>query len=292
MITWRPGTVPVADSAGSAVRRPLWRVAIVLTWFTAIALSVQSVGEIWRYGLMLRGRTEVLPAGPVRFNDSLVEVTGWTTLVLAVATAVALVPLVVALHDQAARLAGSAPSRSGAAVVARLVIPGWNLYGAGQILAEVDATLVGRYEKDKAKAGVLVRVWALAWLVDGVLVLWTLGRAFGRGPQAIADTVELHAATAVAAAVVAVLTALLAQRWLRLTAPAGGGSELRGWLVQPPSPTSHRGIVSKTAAVEPLAGESMPAESGADGVQDADSDAGGVLDQPADGGGELVGRDA
>ena len=62
-----------------------------------------------------------------------------------------------------------------------------------------------------------------------------LGRGLGGSLQAIADTVELHIALDLCAAVVAALGAQILRRFARLvTGPKPSPSR---WVVQPPAPT-------------------------------------------------------
>jgi len=97
--------------------------------------------EGWRYVLLIRGRTEVLPAGQVRLDDALVTGVGWAALLLAVAAALTLVPGLGRTADFAAARVDRQPSRTPGRRLGWLLIPGWNLYGAGVVLAEVDASL-------------------------------------------------------------------------------------------------------------------------------------------------------
>jgi hypothetical protein len=79
-----------------------------------------------------------------------------------------------------------------------------------------------------------VPVWWVAWALDGILVLATAIAAWGRSTQAMADTVELHIAVDVAAAVVAGLFAAVMTVFRR--AWIGGRQRRRyaRWQVLPP----------------------------------------------------------
>ena len=273
-VAWRPGRVD-PQSRPVTVTGSALSVAAGLAALTAVAASAATAGESWRYVLMVRGRTQVLEAPVLTAADVLVQAASWAAAVLALITAAVVVPVVVRLHGQAARLAGRAPARPSAAVVARLVIPGWNLYGAGQVLAEVDGTLACRYEiaagSGRSRPGRLVLAWAVSWLVNGVLVLIMLGRAFGSSLQAIADTVELHVVVDLVAAVVAGLTCALLLRWRGLV----GGRDrrgLRGWTVAAPAPTSTRGAPAHRPA-QPVQEEPAQQEP-AQAVQEAGTEEG------------------
>ncbi|WP_188943459.1 DUF4328 domain-containing protein [Nakamurella endophytica] len=270
-LVWQalPGERP---ARGSAVHPEGRLRAGALAAGLCAGVAVLAAGaEVWRYVLLLRGRREVLPGTPVAVSDALVVAAGWTALLLAVVTVLLLVPALVQAHAAAARRRGRGPARRPAAVLARLVVPVWNLYGAGQVLAEIDRTLAAPGGRDaegagagdsqdadgrdgaedaaadgRADATVPVRTsrwvtgWWVAWIVDAVLVVVTLGRAFGGSLQAVADTVELHVAVDVVAAVVAALTAVVATRFAtRLDERTP--RRLARWQVAPPAPTSERG---------------------------------------------------
>ena len=188
----RPSRDPRA--AGDPSPRVL-RIAAWLALATAIACLAAAGGEIWRWTLMLRGRTEVLPAWTVGASDQLVRYAALAAAVLAVVAAAVAVPALLRAHASADRRAGVTESRRPAGVLARLIVPGWNLYGAGQVLTEIDGRLAGAATGlDRPRTGRLVLAWWCAWVVNGTLVLVTLARAFGGSLQSIADTVELHIA--------------------------------------------------------------------------------------------------
>ncbi|MET0966456.1 MAG: DUF4328 domain-containing protein, partial [Nakamurella sp.] len=149
----------------------------------------------------------------------------------------------------AARRQGRAPSRSLREVAARVLIPIWNIYGAGQIVTEIDRMLPARPSNGDAadqagnealagrppRASALTLCWWMAGVVSAVLVVVTLARGLGGSLQAIADTVELHIAVDVLAALVAGLGAAMFGRFRRLLAAPKNAFE--NWIVQPPAPT-------------------------------------------------------
>ena len=69
-----------------------------------------------------------------------------------------------------------------------------------------------------------------------MLIAVTLVRGLGGSLQAIADTVELHIAVDLVAAVVAGLGAVIAAPVRPVCSPIAP-SEFDGWVVQPPEPT-------------------------------------------------------
>lgn len=265
-VIWRPAEVVSAADHATEPRGPVRGLRVTVTMFALLAvLSLAgSVGEFWRFRLLLRGRTEVLPSGPVVVSDALVAAAGWTALWVSVFSVLVVLPVLVRVHTAAAVRAGLKPSRRPAAVLARLVIPGWNLYGAGQVLAEIDGLLrlhpaepagvgdgadAGDPPDSADPAGVpnrrprlsgLVLAWWCSWILDSGLVVLALLRAFGRSEQAMADTVELHIGVDLAGGVVAVLTVALLRRFRRRLESVEQ-DPLDGWVVALPVPTTDRG---------------------------------------------------
>ena len=211
---------------------------------TAGAAVLAAAAETWRFVLMLVGRTQVLSGPLVATNDALVAATGVAVVMLAVLTAAVAVPALIRTHRWAGVRSGHGPSRTARAVAARLLVPGWNVYGAGQIFIEIDAMLRRAAANPSAAnpsaanpptARPLILLWWISWIVNAALVVLVLGRGLGGSLQEIADTVELHIALDLCAAVVAALGAQILRRFARLvTGPKPSPSR---WVVQPPAPT-------------------------------------------------------
>ena len=236
---------------------------------TAGAAVLAAAAETWRFVLMLVGRTQVLSGPLVATNDALVAATGVAVVMLAVLTAAVAVPALIRTHRWAGVRSGHGPSRTARAVAARLLVPGWNVYGAGQIFIDIDAMLRRAAANPSAAnpsaanpsaanpsdanpsaanpsaanpsaanpptARPLILLWWISWIVNAALVVLVLGRGLGGSLQAIADTVELHIALDLCAAVVAALGAQILRRFARLvTGPKPSPSR---WVVQPPAPT-------------------------------------------------------
>lgn len=209
---------------------------------TGIAALAAAGGEIWRYALMLRGRTDVLSGRVVRASDLYLTIAASAALVLSLITAIVIATALVRLHAGAARRAGLEPSRPAASVLARLVVPGWNVWGLGVVAGEVDGLLSAPSDRtaERPRLSRLVLVWWVVWVIDVVLVLVTLVCAFGTSDQAVADTVELHIFVDLIGAVVAVLAACVCRRFLRLLRGPTIASAGR-WVVVPPKPTRTSG---------------------------------------------------
>ena len=183
-----------------------------------VAALVAAGAEIWRFVLLLQGRTLVLSGSAVRASDVLVAAAGMAVVVSALFAVGFSVPALVRTHAVAARRLDRAPSRTTIGVVLRLLVPVWNLYGAGQITIEIDRMLVAAQPSGarRRRGRWIVRLWWCSWIVSAVLIVITLARGFGGSLQAIADTVELHIAVDLVAAVVAGLAVLMFARFVRL----------------------------------------------------------------------------
>ena len=233
-VVWRPapnGPEPAGPAPSPQLRRAAW-----LGWLTAAAALVAAGAELWRFLLMIDGRTRVLSATEVATSDALVAASGVAVLAFAILAVAIAVTALISTHRWAAVVSGRAPARTSGAVAARLLVPGWNVYGAGQILVEIDTLLGPRHDaRPRAASSRLVLLWWLSWVVNAVLVVVALGRGRGGSLQAIADTVELHIAVDVSAAVVAGVGALVLRRFARLI--DGPRPHPTRWVVQPPAPT-------------------------------------------------------
>jgi len=134
-------------------------------------------------------------------------------------------------------------------------VPFWNVYGAGQIVTEIDGMLSASARDgangDRPRASRVTAVWWLSWVVSSILVIATLARGFGGSLQAIADTVQLHICVDLAAAVAAGLGAAMLHRFTRLL--TGPKSEFEGWVVKPPEPTRPLVAEQQSAAEVPAA---------------------------------------
>ncbi|SDO52367.1 protein of unknown function [Nakamurella panacisegetis] len=256
------------DSPVTALRVGRWAAAI-----TGVAALTAAAGEIWRYALMMRGRTEILSGPLVRASDLFLTIAGSAAVIGSLVTAIVMATVLVRLHGGGARRLGREPSRPPASVLARLVVPGWNVWGLGIIAAEVDGYLAADPERagHRPRMSVLVLSWWIAWILDNALVLTTLLRAFGTSDQAVADTVELHIFVDLVGAAVAVLTALVGRRFLRLLvgpSPRGAGR----WVVAPPAPTRQPAMVNTAPASEAVGPEASQttASASASGDQPAD----------------------
>lgn len=195
--------------------------AISLTLATALTCFAAAAAEGWRFALMLRGRTEVLPGRPVRASDAAVVVSSAGALVLAVCAVAASAIALLGLYRAAASRLDLRPVRSGGDIAARFFVPGWNLYGAGQIVVEVMQLVfrpVGGFGRTAPRwMRVLVRSGWVAWIFNGlataVILVFSVFPALpwglGHSNQFAANLVEAHAALNLIAGVTAVLFAVI-----------------------------------------------------------------------------------
>jgi hypothetical protein len=230
-----------ADPDADTERRPtdpsgVLRVAAVLAGLAAVVCLTAAAAESWRFALMLEGRTKVLPGTTVWASDVFVAAAGAGAVAAAVAALVVSVIALVRTHRVAALRRHRAPSRSRVAVLSRLLVPGWNLYGAGQIVTEIDRLLGAERAPDgRGRASRLTVCWWVSWIASAALMAAALLRGFGGSLQAIADTVELHIAVDLAGALCAGLGAAMLWRFARLLRPRSVIPD--GWVVREPVPT-------------------------------------------------------
>lgn len=244
----------------------LTAVAMVAAFATGLACLLAAGAEAWRYGLMLTGRFEVLPARPVSLNAALVTASSWVSLGLAALALLVATRAMQVWSVAAAGRAGVLPPRSPGAIAARMLIPGWQLYGAGQVVVEVRelirAGITGPWsdaDRDGARGGtaLLAAAWC-AWLLNGLLALTVGGisllplfsERWAASNQLAANLVLLHAALDVLAALVAMLAGVVLGR-LRTEWRGGRALRYEGWLVAQPASTARN---RRDAAEDPGAG--------------------------------------
>jgi hypothetical protein len=209
--TEQPVTVDRVRSVGGHASAMMWVLA---------GLAVASAGgEVWRYVLLLRSRTGALSSGVVTASDVLVGITAILTLAFALLTAVVLLWWLHLARHAAADLVAQRPARSDWQVLVYLLVPGVNLAMAGVILAELEHQVLRRPADERPEPTRQVKIWWAAWVASSLLFLGTVLWRFRDSAQARADGVVLSALTDLAAAGMAVLTALMIRRLVMLLAP-------------------------------------------------------------------------
>jgi len=249
-MTLKPPTARERMVAHANTARPLLIGAAAILVLAALA-------ELWRYALLLRSRTELLPARTVAISDSAV-ITAGVLAPLAVAVALVTCTLwLIRARQAAAERIGRREPRSTRSIALAVVVPVWNLVMPGVLLTELERDVSTELERDVSTEperdvstelerdvsteetngpSRLLRTWWVSWVVSAVLAagvwLWRL-----RGTvQAQADGVLLAALSDLVAAGTVVLTLVLVQRWTEAVAGVrmSRRSRRRRWVASVP----------------------------------------------------------
>jgi hypothetical protein len=226
-LAWRwPSSVPGTTAAEPVTVERVRSVAghaSAMMWAMAALSVIAAGGEVWRYVLLLRSRTGALSSRLVATSDAVVTVAAILAMAFAVlAVVVTLWWLHLARHATA-DLAGQKLARKDWQVVVYLLVPGVNLAMAGVVLAELEHQVLRRPSDERPKPTRAVRVWWATWVGAGLVFALTVAWRFRDSVQAHADGVLLSGLTDLAAAAVAVLTALMVRRLSTLLAPIEPG---------------------------------------------------------------------
>lgn len=222
-LAWRwPTTVPgaTAEQPVTVDRvRTVGGHASAMMWALATLAVLAAAGEIWRYVLLVRSRTGALSSGLVSMSDALVTIAAVLTLAFSVLAVVVALWWLQLARQAAARVTDQTPPRGDGQVLTYLLVPGLNLVMAGVILAELEHQVLHRSATERVRPTRAVLVWWATWAAAGILFGLTVIWRFRDSVQAEADGVVLTALTDLAAAAVAVLTALMVRRLSTLLAP-------------------------------------------------------------------------
>jgi len=212
-MTLKPPTARERMVAHANTARPLLIGAAAILVLAALA-------ELWRYALLLRSRTELLPARTVAISDSAV-ITAGVLAPLAVAVALVTCTLwLIRARQAAAERIGRREPRSTRSIALAVVVPVWNLVMPGVLLTELERDLNTEPERDvSTELERDVRLWRLRGTV-----------------QAQADGVLLAALSDLVAAGTVVLTLVLVQRWTEAVAGVrmSRRSRRRRWVASVP----------------------------------------------------------
>ncbi|HEX4722751.1 MAG TPA: DUF4328 domain-containing protein [Pseudonocardiaceae bacterium] len=220
---WRaPTSVP-----GATTREPhtpqrtarFARRAVTVLWMVAISAFLAGGGEVWRYVLLLVGRTEALPADVVAVSDALVN-TGAALAAVTGLLCVVLVPRwLLAAREVAAGISGDGPARPDWQVLLGVLLPGLNLFVAGSVFAELEHTALGLAGRERPRPSRLVVVWWSTWAGGELLAIVTLLLGLRTDVGSRANGVLWYAATDLVAVAVAVLTVLVVNVITSVLAP-------------------------------------------------------------------------
>jgi hypothetical protein len=190
-----------------------------MMWALAGLAVITAGGEVWRYVLLLRSRTGALSSRLVATSDAVVTIAGVLTLAFTVLTAVVTLWWLHLARHAAADVAEQEVTRPDWQVLLYLLVPGVNLAMAGVVLAELEHQVLRRPVTQRPHPTRPAVLWWAAWAAAGILFAVTVAWRFRDSVQAHADSVVLSALTDLAAAAVAVLTALTIRRLTTLLAP-------------------------------------------------------------------------
>jgi len=253
---WAPTTVPTPPTAAERMKAHAHSARPLLVAATTV-LVLAALAELWRYFVLLRSRTELLPARTVAISDSMVLAAGvLAPVVVVIAVIICTLWLIRARAAAATRLERRDP-RSPRSVVVAVAVPVWNLVMPGVLLTEleraIDTALERAIDTELERAidteleraistttsplSRLLRAWWVSWVVSVLLAagVWLL--RLRHTVQAQADGVLLAALSDLVAAGTVVLTYLLVAR---CTEAISGGtarkrSRHRRWVASVPA---------------------------------------------------------
>lgn len=236
---WAPTTVPTPPTAAERMKAHAHSARPLLLAATTV-LVLAALAELWRYLVLLRSRTELLPARTVAISDSTVLAAGvLAPVVVVIAVVTCTLWLIRARAAAAARIERRDP-RSPRSLVVAVVVPVWNLVMPGVLLTELERAIDTELERaistTASPPSRLLRAWWVSWVVSVLLAagVWLL--RLRHTVQAQADGVLLAALSDLVAAGTVVLTYLLV---LRCTEALSGGaarkrSRQRRWVASVP----------------------------------------------------------
>ena len=222
-LVWRrptavPGTASGEVTPGERLRVITRSLLPVLWTFAALAL-VASAAEIWRYILLVQSRDSALSTSVVSVSDTFVITAGLLTTILSLLPSGLTVWWLLVARHAAAEASGEAPPRRQWQVLVFALVPVVNLVLVLPIVAELEHAVLRRSRETRPKPSRLVLGWWGVWVLNWLLLVLVIVWRFRDGVQALADGVLLVALTDLAAAGLAVMTALLVKRMSGLLAP-------------------------------------------------------------------------
>ncbi len=222
-LLWRrptavPGTASGEVTPGERLRVITRSVLPVLWTFAGLAL-IASAAEIWRYVLLVESRNSALSTSVVSVSDSFVITAGLLTTILSLLPSGLTVWWLLVARQAAAEASGEAPPRRQGQVLVFVLVPVVNLLLVLPILAELEHAVLRRSRETRPKPSRLVLAWWGVWVLNWLLLVLVIVWRFRDGVQALADGVVLVALTDLAAAGLAVMTALLVKRMSGLLSP-------------------------------------------------------------------------
>ncbi|MEV4149685.1 DUF4328 domain-containing protein [Amycolatopsis sp. NPDC049691] len=223
-LVWRrPTSVPgtASDGVRPIDRMPVLSRSLVGILFAFAVLAAVAAGaEIWRYVLLVEGRESALNRSVVAFSDGFVLTAGLLASILALLPAGLSLWWLLVARRAAADVSGDDPPRPVWQVLVGILVPVANLPMALSIAGELEHAVLNRPRDVRPKPSRQLLVWWGAWLLNWVLLGVTIAWRFRDDVQSMADSVVLVALTDLAAAFLAVMTALVVRRFSALLAPS------------------------------------------------------------------------
>lgn len=177
----------------------------VLLLATAAMFAVACGAELGRYGILLRNRTRLIDPLLLTFSDYLLYFSALLALVLALASALALLGWLIEARRVAYGQAGRRDPRSVRSLALGSLIPVVNLLWPGVFLTELVSVSAQDRPVDPRVLRA-VRIWWCVWVSSGVIAVAALLSRMADSLQAKADGVLFTAFTDAVAVGVAVLT--------------------------------------------------------------------------------------
>lgn len=223
-LVWRrPTSVPgtASDEVRPIDRMPVLGRSLIGVLYAFAVLTVVAAGaEVWRYVLLIQGRESALNRSVVAFSDGFVLTAGLLASILALLPAGLTLWWLLVARRAAADVSGDDPPRPVWQVLVGVLVPVANLPMALSVVGELEHAVLGRPRDVRPKPSRQVVVWWGAWLLNWVLLGVTIVWRFRDDVQSMADSVVLVALTDLAAAALAVMTALVVRRFSALLAPS------------------------------------------------------------------------
>lgn len=223
-LVWRrPTSVPgtASDEIRPIDRVPVLSRSLVVVLFAFAVLAVAAASaEIWRYVLLVQGRDSALSRSVVAFSDGFVLTAGLLASILALLPAGLSLWWLLVARQAAADVSGEDPPRPVWQVLVGVLVPVANLPLALSVVGELEHAVLRRPRDVRPKPSREVLVWWGAWLLNWLLLGASIVWRFRDDVQSMADSVLLVALTDLAAAALAVLTALVVRRFSALLAPS------------------------------------------------------------------------
>ncbi len=205
--------------------RPIDRIPVLarslttILWTFAVLAVTAAAAEVWRYVLLVQSRDSALTTGVVAFSDAFVVLAGLLTTIFSLLPAGLSLWWLLVARRAAADEAGEEPARPTWQVLVGVLVPVANLPLALSVVSELEHAVLRRPRDGRPKPSRLVLVWWGAWLTNWVMLAVTIVWRMRPGVQALADSVVLVALTDLAAAALAIVTALVIRRFSHLLMP-------------------------------------------------------------------------